>query len=183
MKARDVMVRQVVSVNPDTTTRAVARLLVDKGISAVPVIDEGGTLVGMVSEGDLVGRDDADREARRDWWLTLFAEGEMLHPDFLASLRLPDRSVKQVMSSPVVSVGEDTDTRDIARLLTEHRIKRVPVTRDGRVVGIVSRADLVRMLADETHRPTLEGGGSQPAEAIVRGDRPARRARQPNRHG
>jgi CBS domain-containing protein len=175
MKARDVMTRQVVSVSPDTTTRAVARLLVENKISAVPVVDTFGAPVGMVSEGDLVGRDETDREARRDWWLTLFAEGEMLHPDFLASLRFPDRPAKEVMSSPVISVGEDTDTGEIARLQTSRRIKRVPVVRDGRVVGIVSRANLVRMLAEESHRPILEGGGSGRTEAIVCGDRPASR--------
>ena len=177
MKARDVMTRRVVSVTQDTPTRAVAALLVASRISAVPVVDELGAPLGMVSEGDLVGRDETDREARRDWWLTLFAEGEMLHRDFLASLRLPDQPVKEVMSRPVISVGEDTDTREIARLLTSRNIKRVPVLRDGRIVGIVSRADLVRMLADEAQRPTLEGGGSAPVEAVVRGERPGGRAR------
>ena len=90
----------------------------------------------------------------------------MLHPDFLASLRAPDRLVRDVMVSPVVTVGEETDVGEIARLLTTHGIKRVPVVRDGRIVGIVSRADLVRTLAEETLKPTLEGGG-------MRGARPS----------
>ena len=147
MKAREVMTVAVVSVTPDTTTQETARILRDRGISAVPVVDEAGKPIGMLSEGDLVGRDDADRETRRDWWLTLLAEGEQLNPDFLASLRSPATRAREVMTSPVIAVDDDADIRDIARMLIDHRIKRVPVLRDGRVVGIVSRSDLVRRLA------------------------------------
>ena len=148
MKARDVMTTAVISVSPDTPTSEVARILRDHRISAVPVIDQIGTPIGMVSEGDLIGRDDADHEARRDWWLTLLAEGETLNPNFLASLRASKRRVRDVMTAPVVTVGEETELKDIARLLTAHRIKRVPVLRDGQIVGIVSRADLLRTLAE-----------------------------------
>jgi CBS domain-containing protein len=83
MNARDVMTTEVVSVSPETSTNKVAELLDKKGISAVPVVDAGGAPIGMVSEGDLIGRDETEREARRDWWLTLLAEGEMLNRDFL----------------------------------------------------------------------------------------------------
>ena len=147
MKAREVMIVAIVSVTPDTTTQETARILRDRGISAVPVVDEAGKPIGMLSEGDLIGRDDADREARRDWWLTLLAEGEQLNPDFLASLRSPVTRAREVMTSPVIAVDDDADIRDIARMLIDHRIKRVPVLCDGRVVGIVSRSDLVRTLA------------------------------------
>ena len=159
MKAREVMTTKVVSVGPDRGTRDVARILIDKGISAVPVVDDEGRPIGIVSEGDLIGHDEPSGEARRDWWLVLLAEGEMLHPDFLASLRTPDRRVRDVIVKPVVSVEEDTEVGEIARLLVAHRIKRVPVVREGRIVGIVSRADLVRVLAEETLKPTLQGGG------------------------
>jgi CBS domain-containing protein len=144
--ARDIMTTDVVSVGADTPTQEIARLLLDKGISAVPVIDRNGTPVGMVSEGDLIGRNDADREARRDWWLVLLAEGEALSPEFLDYLRRTGRTARTVMTTPVVTVGEETPAGEIARLLTAHRIKRVPVVRDGRVVGIVSRADLLRVI-------------------------------------
>lgn len=149
MKARDIMTTDVVSVGPDTSTRTVAGLLSARGISAVPVLNAAGEPIGMVSEGDLIGRNDSDWRARRDWWLTLLAEGEELNPDFLASLRNPDRAVRNVMSSPVISIGEDAEFPEIAKLLISHNIKRLPVVRDGRVVGIVSRADLVRALATE----------------------------------
>ena len=152
------MTSAVVAVSPDTPIGEVAKILRDRGISAVPVIDETGSPVGMVSEGDLIGRDDADREARRDWWLTLLAEGEMLGADFLASLRAPERRARDVMAVPVVTVGEDTEIEEVARLLTAYPIKRVPVLRDGRIVGIVSRADLVRALAEATPQPTGNSG-------------------------
>jgi CBS domain-containing protein len=148
MKARDVMTTAVSSVSPDTPIGEIAKMLRDRGISAVPVVDESGTAIGMVSEGDLIGRDEADREARRDWWLTLLAEGETLNTDFLAWLRPPQRRARDVMTAPVVTVGEETELREVARLLTAYRIKRVPVLRDGRIVGIVSRADLVRAFAE-----------------------------------
>ena len=81
MKAREVMTTKVVSVGPDLGTRKVAKMLIDNKISAVPVVDDKGSPIGMVSEGDLVSRDTPDLQAHRDWWLVLLAEGEML--DFL----------------------------------------------------------------------------------------------------
>ena len=78
----------------------------------------------------------------------MLAEGETLNADFLASLRPPERRACDVMTAPVVTVGEETDLREVARLLTANRIKRVPVTREGRIAGIVSRADLVRAFAE-----------------------------------
>jgi CBS domain-containing protein len=147
MIARDVMTCHVVSVTSDTPVRKIASLLVKNRISAVPVVDRSGVPIGIVSEGDLIGRREAEREARQDWWLTTLAEGEAVNPELLASLRLNYPTARDVMSAPVITVGEETSLAEIARLLTAHRIKRVPVVRDGRIVGIVSRADLVRTLA------------------------------------
>ncbi len=81
MQAREFMTKDVVSVSSDSSTREIARLLLANGISAVPVIDRGGMAIGMVSEGDLLGRGEADRQARRDCWVTLLAEGETLPPE------------------------------------------------------------------------------------------------------
>ena len=148
MKAREIMNSAVVAVGPDTPINDIARTLREHAISAVPVVDHAGSPVGMVSEGDLIGRDEVDREARLDWWLTLLAEGEALNPEFLASIHPPERRARDVMTAPVVTIGEETEIEEVARLLTAHRIKRVPVLRDGRIVGIVSRADLVKALAE-----------------------------------
>ncbi len=149
MLARDLMTTDVVSVSPDTPVTEIARRLLRAGISAVPVVDAADRPVGMVSEGDLIGRDEADREARRDWWLALLAEGEALHPDFLKTLQRPRKVASDVMAAPVVRVTETAEASEIARLLKQYRIKRVPVVRDDRIVGIVSRADLLDAVAGE----------------------------------
>ena len=87
MISREVMTRDVVSVRSDTPVRTIASLLVKNRISAVPVVDSCGVPISIVSEGDLIGRREAEREARQDWWLTTLAEGEAVNPEFLASLR------------------------------------------------------------------------------------------------
>ena len=147
MQAQEIMTKDVVTVSPDTNTSQIARQLLEHQISAVPVTDSSGIVIGMVSEGDLIGRSGVDRDERRDWWLTLLAEGETLSPDFLASLRRPKLTAGDVMSVPVVTVTGETEDIEIARLLAKHRIKRVPVMRDVRLIGIVSRADLLRAFA------------------------------------
>jgi len=147
------MTSAVISVSRDTPIGEAATVLRTHGISAVPVVDENGAAIGMLSEGDLIGRNEADREARRDWWLTLLAEGETLNAGFLASLHAPERRARDIMTTPVVTVDDKTEVREVARLLTAHRIKRVPVLRNGRIAGIVSRADLVRALAEERTEP------------------------------
>ena len=152
MNARDVMTTAVVSVAPDIPVSKIAKLLLEKGISAVPVVDGDGSPLGMVSEGDLMVRDDTEREARRDWWLQLLAEGDALYPEFLASMRAPGKRARDIMSAPLITVGENTSTGDIARLLKDHQVKRVPVVRDGRIVGIVSRANLLGALISAEER-------------------------------
>lgn len=152
MKAREIMTSPVISAGVDTPVRDIARLLLKNHISAVPILDAGGAPVGMVSEGDLVGRDETERDARREWWLALLAEGEALGDDFLDQLRRSERVASDVMAKPVITVNEDAGTAEIARLLQAYRIKRAPVMRNGQVVGIVSRENLLRLLAtDEGH--------------------------------
>jgi CBS domain-containing protein len=147
MNARDIMSKPVVSVHPDTPTRDVARLLLDKGISAVPVVDDNGAPIGIVSEGDLIRPERAAREAWRQSWLEVFAEGEPLAPELLAWLQSQNHTARAVMSAPVITVSEDAELGEIAHVLVTHRIKRVPVVRDARVTGIVARDDLLRTLA------------------------------------
>lgn len=160
-KARELMTKDVLAVSPDTPAREIARLLLDRSVSAAPVVDASGAVIGMVSEGDLIGRAEMDREARRDWWLALLAEGGTLNPDFLASLRNGAQTARDVMSAPVITVDEAAEAAEIARLLASYRIKRVPVLRDGKLVGIVSRADLLRGLA-AGHPP---GSGAEQPQA------------------
>ena len=145
MQACDVMNPSVISVGPDTSVSNIASLLVHNGISAVPVVDGTGAPLGIVSEGDLTGTRLRDRERRRDWWLEMLAEGTALSPEFAEFARKTLRA-RDVMVTPVVTVGEHTPVEEIAELLEHHRIKRVPVLRNGKVVGIVSRANLLRAL-------------------------------------
>jgi CBS domain-containing protein len=156
MQARELMTTDVVAVHQETPVREIARLLLERHVSAAPVIDAAGAVVGMVSEGDLIGRGEPEREARRDWWLELLAEGEALSPDFLKGLRQPERTARDVMSAPIISVGERQEASEIAALLSQYRIKRVPVVRKGRLVGIVSRADLLRAIAAGEPHPSSE---------------------------
>lgn len=151
MKAADIMTRTVLTVAPDAPARAIAKLLHRNGISAVPVVDGTGALIGMVSEGDLIPRDQRDREARRDWWLRMLSEGEALSAEFMADLEDDKRTARDVMTAPVVTVPEDADIVEVAGVLAQNRIKRAPVTAAGRMVGIVSRADLVRAIAGNNH--------------------------------
>lgn len=165
LRAADVMTTEVATVTPQTPIDAVARLLLDRAISAVPVIDADGEPLGMVSEGDLLGRDPQDRLARRDWWLDLLADRKG-RPARLASVSAAHGTAGDVMASPVITVTEDTALPEIALLLGRHRIKRVPVVRDGRLVGIVSRADLLRAFA--AAHPAASRPQHQPLTDFVR---------------
>jgi CBS domain-containing protein len=147
MHAADVMTTDVISTTADTPVREVARTLLAHGISAMPVVDADGAPIGMVSEGDLVSRDELERVERRDWWLKLVADDTAPESGFLARLRAPDRTAGDVMSAPVITVSEDVELTEVARLLAQQHIKRVPVMQQGRIVGIVSRADLLGALA------------------------------------
>ena len=154
MNACDVMTTKVVAVGADTSTDKIAERLPENRISAVPVVDGTGAPIAMVSEGDLIGREEA---ARDDWWLALLADGAEPNADHLASLRA--HTAREITAAPVVRVSEETDISEIARLLAAYRIKRLPVVRDGRVIGIVSRADLLRGLAQGERKPAAPKTG------------------------
>jgi CBS domain-containing protein len=158
MQARDVMTKAVVTVTPEMPIGKIASLLLEKRISGVPVVDETGSVVGMVTEGDLLKSNAPDREKRREWWLTLLAEGEDLSKDFLSTIRNNHRTAREIMSAPVVTVSEDTDIAEIGKLFTTLQIKRVPVTREGRLTGVVARADLVRVVASQQSERHQEEG-------------------------
>ena len=142
MKARDVMVSHVITVGPELDVKAVANTLVANGISAVPVVAIDGSIVGIVSEGDLMRR--AVSGAKRSRWLETFSTAEQLMADFV---KAHGRKAKDVMTRQVISISPDTSLQEIANLLEKNGIKRVPVIENGRLVGIVSRANLVQALA------------------------------------
>ena len=161
MLAKDIMTADVVTITPEASVEEIAKLLLARGISGVPVVDAEGALVGLVSEGDLIRRE-GDAEHHSSWWLNLFAGPEEQARDYI---KVHGRRAEEVMTREVVTVGEETPVGEIARLLEKRRIKRVPVVRDGRIVGIVSRANLLHGLA--THEDRL-GTTPSPDEHTIR---------------
>jgi CBS domain-containing protein len=119
MIAKDIMTRDVITVNPTMTVKSLAMMLIKNQISGAPVADKVGKIVGVVSESDIVAKRGKD--------------------------------VKSIMSKKIISVGEQTPVEEIARMMTTHHIKRLPVMNDGKVVGIVSRADIVSAIALGKH--------------------------------
>ncbi len=145
--AKDVMTPTVITARPDSTIAEIGGLLLDHNISAVPVVSDDGVPIGMVSEGDLLGRPPAERLARRDWWLAVVSGAQPLDDEFRAQVSATVRTAREIMTAPLVTVSETAAMAEIARLLAIHHIKRVPVLRDGHLVGIVSRADVLRAVA------------------------------------
>jgi CBS domain-containing protein len=144
--AADIMTAPAIVVRPETTMAEVASVLASKHLSAVPVCKLDKTLVGIISEGDILKPFRQSTRARRDWWLGAFAEGEELPQDFLDYLKLDTRTAADVMVRDVYSAEEQTPVPQLAEMMLHHAVKRLPVLRDGKVVGIVSRADLVAAL-------------------------------------
>ena len=144
MKARDVMVSPVITVKPYSSVREVAKLFLERQISAVPVVDDQGKLIGMVSEGDLMHRSEAGTERKRSWWLRLMAGDDSLAADYI---KAHARKVADVMTRNVITATPDTSLGEIATLLETNSIKRVPIMKDDQLVGIVSRANLVQAVA------------------------------------
>src|SRR5436190_4302351 len=142
MKAVDIMTARVVTARPDTRVSALAHLMSDNGISAVPIVDAEDRVVGIVSEGDFLRRGETDTQRRRGRWLRAFADPETLAGEYV---KANGRTAADVMTRQVISVVEDTSVPDIVDLLERHDIKRVPVLRERKLVGIVSRGNLVRM--------------------------------------
>jgi CBS domain-containing protein len=144
MKARDVMVSPVITVKPTTLVKDVARIFLERQISAVPVVDDEGRIVGIVSEGDLLHRHEAGTERKRSWWLRLFTDDAALAADYT---KAHARKVGDVMKRNVITASPEAELRDIAMLLEKHAIKRVPIVREGQLVGILSRANLIQAVA------------------------------------
>jgi len=157
MRAIDVMTPNVITVEPNTSVQELATLLSERGISGVPVVDRDSRVVGIVTEGDLLHRTETGTERRiqrrRSRWLDSFTSDQEAARDYV---KAHGRIVREIMTPDVISVSDTTELADIATLLETKRIKRVPVLRDGKLVGIVSRANLVRALAMTKSEPAIE---------------------------
>jgi CBS-domain-containing membrane protein len=143
MSASDVMTRNVASIGRDAPIGDAIRLMLNHRISGLPVVDGSGKVVGMLTEGDLLRRAETQTERQRPRWLEL-----LLGPGRLADeyVRTHGRKVGEIMTEDLVSVAEDTPLAEIVQLMERRRIKRLPVLRGDALVGIVTRADLMRAL-------------------------------------
>jgi CBS domain-containing protein len=144
MRAIDVMVRDVVTVRPNTDVADAIKLLSEHDVSALPVVDKASNLVGMLSEVDLIHRAEIGTEKHRPWWLEAVTGATTLAEEFAKS---HGKKVGEVMTTGVISVTEETPLSEIAALFERKRIKRVPVVKDGKLLGIVSRSNLIQALA------------------------------------
>jgi CBS domain-containing protein len=144
MDAGAIMTRGVVTVGPDTTVSDVAKIMLENRISAVPVVDQAGALVGIISEGDLLRRAEVGTEHRRSRWMELGFSSVHLAADYVKE---HGRKASDVMTRVVVTVRPETEVVEIANILESRHVKRVPVVINGRLVGIISRANIVQALA------------------------------------
>ena len=144
MHAAEVMAKDIVTVGPDTTVEELARLMINRHISGLPVVDQGGCVLGIVTEGDLLRRVEVHTDSHSKTWRDLFASNAGLATDYL---KAHARKARDLMTAPVVGVTEDALLAEIADLMERRHIKRVPVLREGRLVGMISRIDLIRVLA------------------------------------
>jgi CBS domain-containing protein len=143
MNAKDVMTRDVVSIGPDSTVLQAARLMLQHRISGLPVIDAAGRLAGVLSEGDFLRRRETDTERRRSRWLEFLMGPGKIAAEYTHS---HGSKVSDVMTTTVETVGENATLEEIVELMERRRIKRVPVVTDGKVVGIVTRSNLMHAM-------------------------------------
>lgn len=161
MKARDIMTKNVVSITPESSIAEMAETMRKFRVSGLPVIDASGQLVGLVTEGDCLRRAETGTATARSGWRWFLASAETLAGEYIRS---HGRKVADVMTRDLITIGEDTDLDEIVHLMEKHKVKRLPVVRDGAVIGIVSRANLVQQLASLARG----GGDAREDDAVIR---------------
>src|SRR6516164_3717918 len=144
MKAADVMVSNVITAGVNASIDEVATILLKNHISGAPVLGENGDLVGIVSEGDLLRRPEIGTTKRHSWWLELLSNNWALANEYIKS---HSRKVADVMTRDVITAKPDTPLGDVAAMLERNRIKRVPIVEGGKLVGLVSRGNILQALA------------------------------------
>ena len=189
MKVRDIMTSPVISVTPDSTVLEAVRIMLQRHISGLPVIEKSGELVGIVTEGDFLRRAETGTQRRRPRWLEYLVGPGRLADEYTRS---HGRKVYEIMTFGALTVTEDTPLDEVVRLMEKRRIKRLPVVRGTAVVGIVSRANLVHALAGLA-REVKTGCGQRPGHprpdrrrtgrSIVGADGTHQRHRQGRRGG
>lgn len=165
MRARDVMTGSVICINVKESVFDAAELLLGAGVSAVPVVNDKGAVVGIVSEADLIRRAEIETAPRKSWLARLMDSEVSAAHDFIAAHA---RRVSDVMTREVVTANEDTTLRELVELMERRSVKRIPIVRDEVVVGVVSRADLLRaLLSREPDNPMLQPTDKALRQAVV----------------
>jgi CBS domain-containing protein len=164
MRAADVMTPTVITIRSDDTVAEAARRMLRHGVSGLPVVDAEGNLVGIITEGDFLRRSETGTERRRPRWLELLLGPGRLAEDYVRSHA---RKLGEVMTEELHTIGEDTSVEEIVQLMEQHRIKRLPVVRGSRCVGIVSRANLIQALAGLAGESRAAGGDDAAIRARV----------------
>ncbi|MEG6521634.1 CBS domain-containing protein [Desulfotomaculum sp. 1211_IL3151] len=144
MQAKDIMSTNVITVKGDTTIKEIAEKLIEEKISGVPVVDEEENLIGIVTEGDLLHKEANPRTPRYFGILgavIYFGGMEQYKEDFkkLAALK-----ASEIMTTKVVTAAKETEVSDLANLMIKHNIKRIPITENDKIIGMVSRADIIK---------------------------------------
>jgi len=159
MKAGDVMTTKLITVTPESSVGDAAKLMLEYRISGLPVVDQKGVLVGIVTEGDFLRRGETGTQRRRPRWLEFILGPGRLSSEYVQAY---GRKIADVMTSDPVCITEDVSLENVVDTLERHRVKRLPVIRDGKLVGIVSRANLVQAFA--TVLPRTEGPRPEDSE-------------------
>jgi CBS domain-containing protein len=143
MRAKDIMTESIVCVNVKETVFDAAELLLGAGVSAAPVVNDQGNVVGIVSEADLIHRAEIETAPRKSWLLRLLDSEATAARDYVTSHA---RKVADVMTREVVTASDEATLGELVELIEKHRVKRIPIVRDEKIVGIVSRANLLGAL-------------------------------------
>ncbi len=152
MNAADIMTRDVLTINGETSVLDAARTLLQHHVSGLPVVDRNGKPIGVLTEGDLLRRAETGTERHRSHWLEVLLGPGRAAADYTVAHA---RKVSEAMSDQVVSIAPDTSLEQAVALMERHRIKRLPVVANGKLVGIVSRADLLRALVDHADKEAV----------------------------
>lgn len=164
MKASDVMTTKVISIRPDATLSEMIKLMLDHRISGLPVVSEDGKLVGVVTEGDCLRRAETGTEVKRSFWRDLLTGSETLANEYI---RTHGRKVSEVMTCDPISVSPDTELSEVIHIMEKNRIKRVPVVKDGAVVGILSRANLLQTLSGLVRNAHVEDTDADIRKGVI----------------
>ena len=165
MRAQDIMTEEVVCIGIKESVFDAAELLLGANVSAAPVVNDKGVVVGVVSEADLIRRAEIDTAAKRSWLARLMDSETSAAHDFVSSHA---RRVADVMTREVVTASEDATLRELVELMERHKVKRIPIVREGILVGVVSRSDVLRaLLSREPDGPVLQPTDKALRQAVV----------------